>query len=45
MLDDLRRAAAALNEGDPEPFAALFAEDTEWRGVSHGVLWWKQTPV
>jgi hypothetical protein len=27
MIDQLRAAAEALNRGDPEPFAALFAED------------------
>lgn len=44
MLDELRAAAEALNRGDPEPFASLFADDAEWRGVSHGHLWWKRTP-
>ena len=43
MIDQLRAATEALNEGDPEPFAALMAADSEWRGVSHGHLWWKQT--
>jgi SnoaL-like domain len=45
MIEDLRTAADALNEGNPEPFAALMAEDSEWRGVSSGHLWWKQTPA
>jgi ketosteroid isomerase-like protein len=45
MIDQLRAAADALNEGNPEPFAALMADDSEWRGVSQGHLWWKQTPV
>lgn len=36
MIDQLRAAAAALSEGDPDPFASLFAEDAEWRGVSSG---------
>ena len=45
MIDQLRAAAEALNLGDPEPFASLFAEDAEWRGISHGFLWWKQTPT
>jgi ketosteroid isomerase-like protein len=45
MIDELRAAADALNRGDPEPLAALFAEDAEWRGVSHGMLWWKSRPV
>jgi ketosteroid isomerase-like protein len=44
MIDQLRVAVNALNQGDPEPFASLFAEDSEWRGVSHGHLWWKRTP-
>jgi ketosteroid isomerase-like protein len=42
MIDELRAAAEALNEGDPAPFAALMAEDSEWRGVSSGHLWWKR---
>ena len=44
MIDELREAAAALERGDPGPFAALFAEGAEWRGIAHGHLWWKQTP-
>ncbi|MGH2934247.1 MAG: hypothetical protein ACRDL2_06985 [Gaiellaceae bacterium] len=44
MIDELRAAAEALNNGDPEPFASLFAEDAEWRGISDGYLWWKHTP-
>jgi ketosteroid isomerase-like protein len=44
MIDELRAAAEALNEGDPEPFASLFAEDAEWRGLAQGHLWWKRTP-
>jgi len=44
VIDQLRTAAEALNQGDPKPFAALFAEDAEWRGVAHGFLWWKRTP-
>jgi hypothetical protein len=32
MIDELRAAADALNSGDPEPFLALLAEDSEWRG-------------
>jgi hypothetical protein len=31
-------------EGDPEPFASLFAAEAEWRGVSRGVLWWRHAP-
>jgi len=45
MIDQLRAAAQALNQGDPEPFASLIADDSEWRGVSHGFLWWKSTPA
>ncbi len=45
MIDRLRLAAEALNDGDPEPWAALMADDSEWRGVSRGHLWWKRTPV
>jgi ketosteroid isomerase-like protein len=44
VIDELQAAAEALSNGDPAPFAALFADDAEWRGVSHGHLWWKQTP-
>ena len=45
MIDQLKVATDALNEGNPEPFASLMAPDSEWRGVSHGHLWWKQTPA
>lgn len=45
VIDQLQAAAEALNEGDPEPFASLLAEDSEWRGISRGHLWWKQTPA
>jgi ketosteroid isomerase-like protein len=45
MIDQLRAAAEALNQGDPEPFASLIADENEWRGISHGHLWWKQTPA
>lgn len=43
MIDRLRAAAKALEEGDPEPFASLIAEESEWRGVPRGHLWWKRT--
>jgi hypothetical protein len=43
-IERLREAAAALNDGDPGPFASLFAEDAEWRGITFGRLWWKRTP-
>jgi hypothetical protein len=45
VIDQLRAAAEALNNGDPEPFASLFAEVAEWRGIPHGHLWWKHTPA
>jgi ketosteroid isomerase-like protein len=44
VIDQLRAAAEALNHGDPAPFASLFADDAEWRGVARGHLWWKHTP-
>lgn len=44
MIEELRAAAEALDRGDPVPFASLFAEAAEWRGVPHGHLWWKHTP-
>jgi hypothetical protein len=44
VIDTLRAAAEALQDGDPEPLASLFAADAEWRGVPHGHLWWKHTP-
>jgi ketosteroid isomerase-like protein len=44
MIDRLRAAAEALTRGDPDPFASLLAEDAEWRGISHGHLWRKETP-
>jgi hypothetical protein len=45
VIDQLRAATDALNEGNPEPFAALMADDSEWRGVAQGHLWWKHTPA
>lgn len=44
VIDRLREAAEALRGGDPGPFASMFADDAEWRGVSFGRLWWKHTP-
>jgi ketosteroid isomerase-like protein len=44
VIDELRAAADALENGDPGPLAALFADDAEWRGVSYGHLLWKHTP-
>jgi ketosteroid isomerase-like protein len=45
MIEQLNAAAEALDRGDPEPFVSLIAEENEWRGVSRGRLWWKQTPT
>jgi ketosteroid isomerase-like protein len=44
VIENLRAAADALSRGDPGPFAALFADDADWRGVSNGHFWWKRTP-
>ena len=44
MIDELREAARAINEGDPEPFLALFDEDTDWSGEASGPLWRRDTP-
>lgn len=44
MIDRLQAAVEALNQGDPEPLASLFAADAEWRGVSRGFLWWRDAP-
>jgi hypothetical protein len=44
MIEELRAAVDALNDGNAEPFLALIDEDSEWRGVASGHLWWKQTP-
>lgn len=44
VIEQLRAAADALSAGDPGPFASLLAEGAEWRGISRGHLWWKQTP-
>ena len=44
MLERLHVAGEALNRGDPEPLASLFAEDAEWRGVPRRVLLWKVAP-
>jgi hypothetical protein len=44
MIEQLRAAAAALNRGDPEPFASLFAEGAEWRGIPRGFFLWRHTP-
>lgn len=45
MIDELRAAVDALNRGDPEPFVSLIDADSEWRGASHGHLWWKHSPA
>jgi hypothetical protein len=44
VIDRLRAAAAALNEGDVEPFVALLDDDLDWRGITRGRLWWRHTP-
>jgi len=44
VIAQLRAAADALNAGNPDPFASMLADDAEWRGISHGHLWWKRTP-
>ena len=44
MLDELRAAVDALNDGNPEPFVALIDEGCEWRGIARGHLWWKHAP-
>jgi ketosteroid isomerase-like protein len=44
MIDQLQAAFEALQRGDPDPLASLFADDAEWRGISRGFLWWKHTP-
>src|SRR6266511_791243 len=45
MIDQLRAAAEALNQGDPEPFEALVPDVYEWFGVSHVHLLWIRTPA
>jgi hypothetical protein len=44
VIDELRTAVDALNQGDAEPFLALIDEGSEWRGITSGHLWWKQAP-
>ena len=44
VIERLREATEALNDGDPGPFASMFAEDAEWRGIPRGHLWWKHAP-
>jgi hypothetical protein len=44
LIERLRSAADALGRGDPGPFAAMLADDAEWRGITHGHLWWKHAP-
>lgn len=44
MIDQLREAAEALNRGDPNPFAALFADNAEWRGTPRGFFLWRHAP-
>lgn len=44
MLEQLREATRAFNDGDIEPLVALLHEDLDWRGVPRGFLWWKHAP-
>jgi hypothetical protein len=44
VIDELRAAVDALNDGDVGPFIALLDDECEWRAVPHGHLWWKNTP-
>jgi ketosteroid isomerase-like protein len=44
VIDELRVAVEALSQGDLEPFVALIDENSEWRGIASGRLWWKQQP-
>ena len=43
-LESVRAAYGALNDGDADPLAHLFAPDTVWRGVERGFLWWRKAP-
>ena len=45
VIDELRAAVEALNDGDIEPFIALIDENSEWRSITRGHLWWKHTPT
>lgn len=44
VIEELRAAVDALNDGDIEPFVALIDENSEWRGITCGHLWWKHAP-
>jgi ketosteroid isomerase-like protein len=44
VIDEMRAAVDAFNKGDVEPFVALIAENSEWRGITRGHLWWKHAP-
>lgn len=44
VIDELRAAVEALSRGVCEPFVALIDDDSEWRGVASGRLWWKHEP-
>ena len=44
VIDELRAAVEALSRGDTGPFVALIDDDSEWRGVASGRLWWKHEP-
>jgi ketosteroid isomerase-like protein len=44
VIDQLREAARAMGEGDPEPFIGLLHPDVDWSGLEQGFLWWRQAP-
>jgi ketosteroid isomerase-like protein len=44
VIEQLREAARAFNDGDTGPFLALFDEDTNWQGVTSGLRWWTDAP-
>ena len=44
VIEELRAAVDALNSGDVEPFVGLLDENSEWRGITSGHLWWKHAP-
>jgi ketosteroid isomerase-like protein len=40
----VQAAYQAAVAGDVEPLVAMLGPDLEWRGVTHGHLWWRRTP-
>ena len=44
LIGRLQDATAAFNDGDVDPLVALLHPDLDWRGITRGHLWWKQTP-